>query len=174
MNTVDIYWVIASFSGILALLALREAVILFRLPSFHPDRGLYWFNICFLTIAAGGVLYGGYYVDMGRRMIESLIAIPPSSRYAIERNKIIHDTTWVYVSDQHEEAIRSFYREYARARRITFLEDDHDAVRMSFTLPSGDLFLTLRTEGGKTILYFSRAGEVRTIVPPLVVSVQRQ
>lgn len=164
MNAVNAYWVtVILLSGLLAFLSMRELFQLSRLHAAHPDRGSYWFNGCFLILASVGILYGGYYADMGRRTIEALIVVPPSSRYAIERNSVIHSTTWVYVSGKREDEIRSFYREYARARHITLLEDDHDAVRMSFILPSGLLFLTLRNEGEKTILYFSRDGEIRTV-----------
>lgn len=166
MNTINAYWMIVILlSALLALLSMREFLLLARLPPAHPDRGSYWFNVCLLILASGGLLYGGHYIDIGRRTFEALIAIPPSSRYAIERNAIIHDATWVYESGEREDEIRSFYREYARAQHVTFLEDDHDAVRMSFALPSGLLFLTLHTEGKKTILYFSRVGEIRIVTP---------
>ncbi len=164
MNSVEIYWVVIGLIAfVLVLLSLREVAILWRMAPGHPDHGLYWFNTLFLVAAGGAVVWGGFYVDGGRQTFEALLATPPSARYAIERNPIIHDTTWIYVTSQSENDVRTFYRNYAKANQIVLIEDDRDVVRMSFALPSGNLFLTFRNEGEETVLYFSRLGEVRTV-----------
>lgn len=167
MNSVIIFWfLIALIAGILLLLAIREARLVWRVPVGHPERGYYWFNMFFLIAASCAVVWGGNYLDSGRQELESLISSPPGSRYAIERNSVLHATSWVYTTNQGGEYIRNFYREYAREHGIGFIEDDHDGVRMSFGLPSGNLYLTLHQEGKETVLYFSREGEAIVVIIP--------
>jgi len=44
---------------ILLLLALREALLLWRVPPpGHPERGCCWFNICFLVAASCAKVWG--------------------------------------------------------------------------------------------------------------------
>lgn len=162
MNNINVLWIfVGSLSFVLMVLSLRELIILARLPRNHPERGLYWFNTIFLLIATAVTISAGYYLDAERRALEHIIPIPASTHYAIERNKLIHDAMWVYTSDATEETIREFYHAYANTNHISYLEDE---MRMSFKLPSGNLFLTLTTEGDTTVLYFSRDGEIRTII----------
>lgn len=162
MNDIDILWVfVGSLSFVLLMMSLRELVILTRLPQNHPERGLYWFNTIFLLIATAVTITAGHYLDAEKRALEQIIPIPASTHYAIERNKLIHDAMWVYTSNASEETIREFYHSYADTNQISYLEDE---MRIVLTLPSGNLFLTLTTEGDTTVLYFSRDGEIRTTI----------
>jgi len=45
---------------------------------------------------------------------------------------------------------------------------------MSFSLPSGNLFLALNRERNVTVLYFSREGLVRTVTVPSPLPVPRE
>ena len=162
MSNLDTLWVFTGFFFLILVgISIRELLLLLRIPPRHPDRGIYWFNFLFLLVAAGAVLYTGYYIDQSRQTLEQMIAVPPSAHYAIERNRLLHDTTWVYVTETTEESVRNFYRTSAEANHITFIED---GARMSFTLPSGNIFLTLARENNKTILYFSREGEMKSVI----------
>jgi hypothetical protein len=169
MSSVVTFWVIVSaIAFVFFLLALRELLLLLRLPPDYPERGLYWFNMLFLFLASIAILCGGYYLDLHRRGFEKLLMPPPHARYAVERNALIHDDTWVYVSASSVDDVRTFYRTYAETYGLSLIEDDHGSVRMSFALPSGNLFLTLTSDSGETVLYFSRIGEIRTVeVAPL-------
>ena len=72
----------------------------------------------------------------------------------------IHGNTWVYVSNAKPDEVRQYYESYALRSGILFVRDTTQNDRLVFMLQSGDLFLTLREENGKTVLYFSREGRI--------------
>lgn len=158
------FWTIIVLCALLALgSSFREGILLSRIPKGHPDRGMYWFNVFFLLCVAMTILYLGLAVDSGRCTFERMIAIPPAARYAVERNRLGADTTWVYVVRASQDEVRAFYISYAAASKVPLVLDDEDASRLLFILPSGELFLTLTPEGERTFLYFSREGKWQTV-----------
>lgn len=164
MSPVALYWVvIGSIALVLFLFSLREILLLLTVPKGHPDRGFYWFNSVFLLLCIAAVLYGGSYIDLGRRTFEELMKPYPTARYAYERNGVIHDTMWVYVTHDDPEAVREFYRKEAARANISFIEDNANPELLSFTLPSGPMFLTIKKEDGEVVLYFSRNGEIKRV-----------
>ena len=165
MNPLQLFWlIVASASVLLLFLAFREAWLALRTPPSHHDRGISWFNAFFLGVSSFALLWGGYYLDGGRRDFEEIFVAYPESRYAIEENGITRNEVWVYVTEKPSSEVMHFYREYARAQGIMFLEDD--GMRMSFTTPTGKLFLTIKEGGGKSRLYFSRDGRVEMAPNP--------
>ncbi len=164
MNIPSFFWLVVSGLALLfASLTVREFLMLSRIPRGHPDRGMYWCNLFILPIFTFGVLFLGHTIDTKRIHIEEIISPPPRTEYAIFRNGLFEGREWVFISLLTTDEIRNFYRSYAHTRGIPFMEDERDAMRMSFALPSGNLFLTLRTEGAQTVLYFSRDGKIETV-----------
>ena len=164
MNITTLFWLIViGLALFFALLAVREMFLLVRIPRGHPERGMYWCNVFILPMFAIGVLFLGHIIDTKRISIEEIIPTPPATQYAIFRNGLFVETEWVFATQQTTLEVRNFYRQYAKMAHITSIEDERDATRMSFALPSGNLFLTVREEGGHTLLYFSRDGEIRTV-----------
>jgi hypothetical protein len=161
MTHVAYYWV---FVGVLVLViffvSLREALSLLSLPKGHPDRGGCWFNSLFLLLFAGAVLSGATYLDLHRVLLEQLLSPYPQARYAYERNGVAHGTTWVYVTKDTKDAVRNFYYREAKEKHFSIIADDSSPERISLVLPSGMLFLTIKQEGGKIVLYYSRDGKV--------------
>lgn len=159
MNYLLLYWLIVSGVALLIMgLMLHELLFALRAPKEHHNYGLYWFNAFFLACATVAVLWGGYYVDGGRREFESLFVPFPNARYAVEQNALIRNGVWVYETRESASAVLLFYREYVRTQNIDYFEDNE--MRMSFSLPSGSLFLTIKEEGGVSRIYFSREGSV--------------
>lgn len=164
MNPQSLFWLVVSgLAFFFVLLTVREYLLLSRIPRGHPDRGMYWCNLFLLPVFAIGVLFLGHIIDTKRIGLEQIIPPPPATQYAIFRNGLFESTEWVFVSSLTTEEVRNFYRQYARTQQIPFMEDERDAMRMSFALPSGNLFLTLNTEGARTVLYFSRDGTIEHI-----------
>lgn len=163
MSETTLFWIaISAIACLFFLVSLREIILLISVPKGHPDRGFFWFNAVFLLVAVAGVIYGGAYLDAGRRGFESLLSPYPHARYAYERNGVIHGTTWVYVTNDDGALVRAFYRDLAEREHLELVVDDADHSRLSFTLPSGRLFLTIKNEDGSNVLYFSREGEITT------------
>jgi|GEM_PF-3866667 len=164
MSNDSTFWIIVSILVVsLFFASLREAILLSKMPEKHPERGLYWFNVCFFLVASGVILVGGIYLDSSRSNLEQLIRPYPDSRYAHERNGLMHGNTWTYVSSASPEEIRIFYKEYAAQAKLQVVDDATDNERLAFLLPSGDLYLTLLVEDEKTILYFSKAGSMKVM-----------
>ena len=164
MNTQTFFLlIVGGIALFFALLAVREFLLLIRIPRGHPDRGMYFSNLFILPICAVGVLFLGHIIDTKRILIEEIISTPPATEYAIFRNGLFEDREWVFVSTETPLAVRDFYRQYARTKQIPFMEDERDAMRMSFALSSGNLFLTLEVEEIQTVLYFSRDGKIESI-----------
>lgn len=167
MNNVTIFWILIGIvATVFFLLTVREMNLLLRIPKGHPERGYCWFNALFLFASVILIVWFGNYIDSSRRTLESFLPVPEFTRYAIERNSIIHGTNWTYVSKRSIEDVRLFYRQYASENLIPIIEDVNNGVRLSFSLPSGDLFLTLTQEGGGAVLYFSREGQITTRIIP--------
>ena len=167
MNAQFFFWfAIGLCVTVLVLLALRELVLLHRLPPSHHERGQCWFNAGVLYLSAVAVLCGGQYVDSGRYALEAMIEPYRGARYAFEQSGVFHSTSWVYETKESKDAVVDFYRTYAKAHNILLLEDESSGTRLSFLLPSGNLFLTIKEEIGLSILYFTREGEVQIVSRP--------
>lgn len=164
MNEIIPFWIVVCALAIAFFAAsFREALLLTRMHRAHPERGLYWFNVVFLLISTIAVILGGVYLDAGRVSLERLIPPYPGARYAHEQNSVIHGNTWVYVTTENKEAVRTYYQAYAIGSGLTFVADATEQERFAFLLPSGDLFMTLSQLNGKTIIYFSREGSINTV-----------
>ena len=165
MTPIQYYWAVIGFvSLLLLLLAMRELWFALRTPSLHQERGMFWFNAIFLLTSSILLLWGGYYLDGARREFENIFVAYPDSRYAIEENSIIHNGVWVYRTNSKREDVVRFFRDYALANGMNVLEDGD--MRMSFSTPTGNLFLTIVEENGTLRLYFSREGTVDVVTMP--------
>ncbi len=165
MNDTIIFW---SASIALTLLFLffvfHEYRSMRTIESGHPERGFYWFNVFFFFCTACVALFVGYIIQEDRLQLMAYVPEYPHGRYAVERGKFFDSANWVYVSPDDMNAVSAFYQNYARARGWdTILGRGGDVVRISFILPDGNFFLTLRREDSQTVLYFSTQGEVRVI-----------
>ena len=168
MSDTLIFW-LASFGLFLLFifLVLREYRMIRTLESGHPERGYYFFNVFFFFCTAWVALYVGYVIQEDRLKLVTYVPEYPYGRYAIERGRFFDTGNWVYVAHDDIATIRAFYENYARARGWhTIVDDEQGTVRVSFSLPDGNFFLTMRIEDGVTLLYFSTEGEVRVVAVP--------
>lgn len=164
MSTINLFWGCVSLVvALIVLLALRELVYFIRLPRAHPDRGPYGFNGIILLIASVAVFWAGAYIDGGRSVVESLVSPYPGARYAFEQSEILHRTSLVYETKDPASAVVAFYRDEAKRSGIQLVVDESSEERLSFLLPSGNLFLTLKERGGMTVLYYSREGTIAVV-----------
>lgn len=164
MSPGETYWGVVGFSAaLLLLLALREYVLLRRLPHGHRERGEGWFTAMLLCLASATVIGVGFFIDNSRRGLENILPAYPSARYAFEESDVFHGASWVYKTKDSSLRVANFYRTYAEENKLQFFEDRSDYTRMSFVLPEGTLFLTIKEIDGTTILYFTRDGQVRIV-----------
>lgn len=160
--TIDIFWVFTGAIGAaLFIFLLFEYQNFHRIPTGHPERGLYGFNIAFLSLALVGIFAGALYLEDRRHGLEALITAYPHARYAPERSGLRGESAWVYITPDDPTDIVRFYRSVASSSGETFeLDLRGDTPRFLLTNGGESVFLTIRREGGRSVLYYSHEGEV--------------
>jgi hypothetical protein len=158
------YWIIIlAISLVLFVVAIREAVVAYRLPPVAQHRGLYWFNSVALLLLIMGILYGGRYFDHQRDILMAEVMPYPAARYAPERGVLEGSDTWVFLTRDRWDQVVEYY-EGIPGYRVT--KDDGGTMRILVEVFSRRIFITGVTEGSTLVLYYSRKGEVHHIEIP--------
>lgn len=163
--TNDIFWdVIIALATFLTAFALLEFRAFLKTPEGHPHRGLYLFNVFFLVCIIGGVLWGGRYLEDRRIVLQELVPEYPYADYRPERGGLLDRDMWVYSTNDATSSIVEFYRNVASGPSEAFYVDGTGSnTRMFIEDSDKEIFLTIKDEDGKRILYYSRHGNVRTV-----------
>lgn len=161
----DIFWdAIIALVVFLTVCAFLEFRAFLKAPPGHPERGLYVFNILFLFCVTGGVLWGGRYLEERRIILQAMIPEYPYADYRPERGGLLDRDVWVYSTSDATSSIVEFYRDVASGPSETFYIDGAGSNTRMFIERSGkEIFLTIKDENGKRMLYYSRNGSARTV-----------
>ena len=126
------------------------------------------FHTIVLCVFALALTYGTMVLYAHAKALAEIIPLYPLARYAPEREAFEEKGVWVFVSPDSSEKISKYYT--ALAKQLGYqVTRDHDATRdrIYFSRAPLHLFLTISDEGGTRVLYYSEAGEVRTISVPV-------
>ncbi len=162
MNLLQLPWV-AVLVAILALVALvlREVAVLFDTPRWHPDRKLSWFNMIVLLALIAVVAFGARWRYEHVTRLAALVPLFPEARYAPERELFRGTADWIFVTKASEREIVAFYEKGAERGGYEALHDSTDQRKLFLRTISGGVFLTVRSEGEVTVLYYGTEGEIR-------------
>ncbi len=161
---------------LLTLVGVRELFLSRSFLPGDPERGMEIFNICMLFIAIVGMLYGVGFLRAHQRAIEAEISVYAHARYAPEREIFrdgVFSKTWIYISFDSADNIVEHYKALSQQSGVSIIIDTstQGSPKLMFqSVNKKNIFLTIEKEDDKSVLYYSEAGEVRTVSSGVTVS----
>ena len=157
----------------LCMVFVREFFFALSFPVGHPERGMAFFNSSALVIAVILALLGGHFLYLHEHSFEDVFPLYPASRYAPEREVFAGGLgeTWIYVSSSTIREIVNYYHNLATTTDLNIIADTSStsSPKLLFTTQHRKIFLTIQSEGDKSVLFYSEAGEMRTVSVPSAV-----
>ena len=168
MNWFDTPWIVAlALIAFLLLLSVREFVFARQIPRHMPDRGIGFFHAVMLCFFAVALAYGTQVLYIHAEALAKIVPLYPLARYAPEREAFEEKGIWVFISADASSTISQYYKDTAEQLGYHFSSgDDGKFERIYLSRGTAHIFLTILDEGKVRVLYYSEAGEVRTITVP--------
>lgn len=158
-----IFWILIAVPAVVLLvLVIREVFLLAVLPAGHPDRGLYIFNSLILFFMLGSIPLFAQWVISRAILFEQTVPVFPESRNAPERELFDSGAARIYETTRAAPEIFAWYDRTAREKnwKTHSVLGDESVFLIESGIPGGPLYITVKNEGGKQLIFYSREGTV--------------
>lgn len=171
MNMLELPWSVMLLPLIiLAVLLLREILLFFRTPSYHPERKISLFNSALLLSFLLAGAYGIHFLQLRDAQFRRALPAYPGARYAPERELFNQQRDRIYVTNDDVSSVVSFYGEGAERGGYRATLDNSSEINGRLMIEKGSttIFVTMTKEKSVTIIHYSESGKVeKTQIPSL-------